>query len=1136
MVKKLRTDNGLKFYNLEFEQLCIESGIVRHLTVAGIPEHNGGSRKATCMAAYLINRSPSRAIEKNTPMEMWSGHPSDYKMLRIFGCVAYPHDKQGKLKPRAVKCVILGYLEDAKGYRLYKLDDESPKIFTSMNVVFNESVMYKDTLKVSGVGDKSVEELQAEVELQRLSNHTPEKDHTDQEDADDEDAGDQETDQPPDLTDYQLVWDRELRTRTKPLRFQDESNMAAYAFVAVEEEDTHEPLTYQAVVACEDIRHISIRVILALTACKDYGLEQLDVQSAFLHGNLEELIYMRQPPGYEQGNKYMLSNGFKRSSYDSYVYYRSYAPDEYIYLLLYVDDMLIACKSKAEIEYIKSLLKKEFDMKELGEAKKILSMEIVRDRSHKILRVSQSGYVSKILNNFRIDNGKSVKMQLGGHFKLSLKNCLVGDCDVERMSKVLYANAVGSLMQKSLGSSEIDFEIFAGYCKRGFGVWDKSWQQCGWMCCKLEGNATTRGGSFNYTSEVYGSYGSCEGSYLAKRTLGIVLEEKTVKVLNLGTEHNAADALTKVVPGLKLQHCLELLNVGLKENEAYNASRASANASTQKEKRARCYICKERGHVFWKCPNKQKKALFKKQKGIMKPTFKKVAEKVEYPEKVHVITDYMIEGTSDATWDEIWYVSSAYKQHMCPTRSLFRKLKYKFEMIGKEETEKKFIFSYGIGDIIMEAKEGNFVIPNVHYTPEVTLNVLSYDLLEEQGYVVKISNNKCNIQYMFGGKGKGKAHEGSYTDDDGLEHVITEHNKFLNRYFKSIEPQDEGSCVKGLEELKWDRNKSLDDHFRSLELDEECSLIKGMGRSQNGQGDVQDYIDYKFYLSFEWVRYTAMKDWTQVKIMRPSLKECYKEYIGMVKIYYEEAQRSKQGRPGEDVVGNSSGTAWIKEPQVAAMKDCIELLSDSVYQMKKSLAEMNRPGLKEFDLVMSDIQTWVSSALTDEDTCSEGFANDPKMKNVVRGKVVNVVHLTSNALGLVQNQAASASNKPPTKNDGDLLFQPMFDEYFKSPSAVSTIIPTTTLLPPDKTRASSSTTADQDAPSLSTSPNNETTASPIQSTNVEEPNEEKHAKLIVIPLQISFAPPVTSSAESSSRIVDTSNMHTFQQPHTNTKR
>nr|GEU47145.1 retrotransposon protein, putative, Ty1-copia subclass [Tanacetum cinerariifolium] len=109
-------------------------------------------------------------------------------------------------------------------------------------------------------------------------------------------------------------------------------------------------------------------------------------------------------------------------------------------------DMLIACKSKAEIGSTKSLLKKEFDMKDLGEAKKILGMEIVRDRSHKLLRVSQSGYISKILNNFRIVNGKSVQMPLGGHFKLSLKDCPIRECDVEKMSKVPYANAVGSLM------------------------------------------------------------------------------------------------------------------------------------------------------------------------------------------------------------------------------------------------------------------------------------------------------------------------------------------------------------------------------------------------------------------------------------------------------------------------------------------------------------------------------------------------------------------------------------------------------------------------------------------------------------------------------------------------------------------
>ncbi|GKC81664.1 retrovirus-related pol polyprotein from transposon TNT 1-94 [Tanacetum coccineum] len=143
---------------------------------------------------------------------MWSRHPSDYGMLRIFCCVAYPHDKQGKLKPRVVKYVLLGYPEGVKGYRLYRLDVESPKIVTSRNVVFNESVMYKDTLKDSGAGaNKSVKELHVEVEQQRLKNHTLKEDQTDQEDGDDKDVGDQEIDQPSNLTDYQLAQDREPR-------------------------------------------------------------------------------------------------------------------------------------------------------------------------------------------------------------------------------------------------------------------------------------------------------------------------------------------------------------------------------------------------------------------------------------------------------------------------------------------------------------------------------------------------------------------------------------------------------------------------------------------------------------------------------------------------------------------------------------------------------------------------------------------------------------------------------------------------------------------------------------------------------------------------------------------------------------
>nr|GEZ07249.1 retrovirus-related Pol polyprotein from transposon TNT 1-94 [Tanacetum cinerariifolium] len=94
----------------------------------------------------------------------------------------------------------------------------------------------------------------------------------------------------------------------------------------------------------------------------------------------------------------------------------------------------------------------------------------------------------------------------------------------------------------------------------------------------------------------------------------------------------------------------------------------------------------------------------------------------------------------------------------------------------------------------------------------------------------------------------------------------------------------------------------------------------------------------------------------------------------------------------------------------------------------------------------------------------------------------------------------------------------MFDDYFKPPSVVSTTIFATTLPPPDTAKASFSISFDQDAPSPSTSPNNETTTSLIQSTNVEESNVEDDAEFDSDSLTNPFAPSITSFAESSSRI------------------
>ncbi|GJR73113.1 retrovirus-related pol polyprotein from transposon TNT 1-94 [Tanacetum coccineum] len=119
-------------------------------------------------------------------------------------------------------------------------------------------------------------------------------------------------------------------------------------------------------------------------------------------------------------------------------------------------------------------------------------------------------------------------------------------------------------------------------------------------------------------------------------------------------------------------------------------------------------------------------------------------------------------------------------------------------------------------------------------------------------------------------------------------------------------------------------------------------------------------------------------------------------------------------------------------------------------------------------------------------------------------------HISS---GLVHNQAASTLAKPLTNNDWDVLFQPMFDEYFKPPSDVSTPIFAVTLLHPYIAGASpSSTFIYKDALSLSISPKNETISPPINSTNVEQTPNEEVAEFDNDIFTNPFAPPDTSLA------------------------
>ena len=108
--------------------------------------------------------------------------------------------------------------------------------------------------------------------------------------------------------------------------------------------------------------------------------------------------------------------------------------------------MFIAAKSVVEINKLKVFLSREFDMNDLDIAKKILGMEIRRDRDAKRLWLSQAGYEKKVLERFSMENAKQVSTPLANYFRLSTSQCPRIVKETEDMSKVPYASAMGCLM------------------------------------------------------------------------------------------------------------------------------------------------------------------------------------------------------------------------------------------------------------------------------------------------------------------------------------------------------------------------------------------------------------------------------------------------------------------------------------------------------------------------------------------------------------------------------------------------------------------------------------------------------------------------------------------------------------------
>ena len=161
-VKILQSDNGGEYVNRDMEVFCRENSIRHQTSCSNTPQQNGLAERrnkqileivraslfdmkiprqywgeAVRNAAYLMNRTTSRVIEFKTPLQLLH-EQLDILMgsnlePRVFGCAAYVHSNTGKLEPRAIRCMFLGYADFKKGYRCYDLKDRKMYITRDVN-------------------------------------------------------------------------------------------------------------------------------------------------------------------------------------------------------------------------------------------------------------------------------------------------------------------------------------------------------------------------------------------------------------------------------------------------------------------------------------------------------------------------------------------------------------------------------------------------------------------------------------------------------------------------------------------------------------------------------------------------------------------------------------------------------------------------------------------------------------------------------------------------------------------------------------------------------------------------------------------------------------------------------------------
>ncbi|KAK9043534.1 hypothetical protein V6N11_071870 [Hibiscus sabdariffa] len=445
--------------------------------------------------AFTLNRVPSKSVQK-TPNEMWNGKRPNMTFMKIWGCKAYvKHQMSTKLEPKSEKCTFVGYPKETKGYYFY---NES-KVFVARTGVFLEKEFLTNSGKGRNIELKEVQQQQViEPEVEEIS-QAVEENPTDLETQplrrstrechEPERYGFLVTthgdvilvnqDEP--KTYQEAVASPDSEKWLEAMRSEMDSMSEKQVWTLVEPPEGIKPIgckwvfkkktdmdgnvqTYKGRLVAKGFRQIhgvdydetfspvamfkSIRILLAVAAFHDYEIWQMDVKTAFLNGKLEEDAYMTQPEGFvtpENAGKAIQEFGFIRNE-DEPCVYKKFSGRIVSFLILYVDDILIIGNEIPTLQSIKTWLSSCFSMKDLGEAAYILGVKIYRDRSRRLLGLSQSTYIDKVLKRSSMEESKRGFLPMRHGISLSKEMCPSTPQERERMSQIPYASAIGSIM------------------------------------------------------------------------------------------------------------------------------------------------------------------------------------------------------------------------------------------------------------------------------------------------------------------------------------------------------------------------------------------------------------------------------------------------------------------------------------------------------------------------------------------------------------------------------------------------------------------------------------------------------------------------------------------------------------------